>query len=96
MRSSEKCLSPFFSPRERVNGKYHRLNDSDWIISYDIIESIAIIDSDTWNRPQDKIKMRSDKNIKKLENKDVTVIRRNDGMLPLLMCYIVATVVVKW
>lgn len=73
-----------YKRRERVNGKYHRLNDSDWIISYDVIESIAIIDSDTWNRTQDKIKMRSDKYIKKLENKDVTVIRRNDGMLPLV------------
>lgn len=73
-----------YKRRERVNGKYHRLNDSDWITSYDVIESIAIIDSDTWNRTQDKRKMRSDKYIKKLENKDVTVIRRNDGMLPLV------------
>lgn len=73
-----------YKRRERVNGKYHRLNDSDWITSYDVIESVAIIDSDTWDRTQDKRKMRSDKYIKKLENKDVTVIRRNDGMLPLV------------
>ena len=30
-----------YKRRERVNGKYHRLNDSDWITSYDIIESIS-------------------------------------------------------
>ena len=43
-----------------------------------------IIDSDTWNRTQDRRKQRSDKYIKKLEHKDVNVIKRNDGMLALV------------
>lgn len=73
-----------YKRRERINGKYHRLDDSEWIKSFEPIENITIIDGDTWNRTQDKRKMRNDKYIKKLENKDVTVIRRNDGILPLV------------
>ncbi|MBQ6806637.1 MAG: recombinase family protein [Lachnospiraceae bacterium] len=73
-----------YKRRERINGQYHRLDSKDWITSYEANEEITIIDSDTWNKVQDKRKQRNDKYIKKLENKDVTVIRRNDGMLPLV------------
>ncbi len=73
-----------YKRRERVGGQYHRLDSKDWIISFDANEEITIIDSDTWNKVQDKRKQRNDKYIKKLENKDVTVIRRNEGMLPLV------------
>jgi len=73
-----------YKRRERVGGQYHRLDSKDWITSFEANEEITIIDSDTWNKVQDKRKQRNDKYIKKLENKDVTVIRRNDGMLPLV------------
>lgn len=73
-----------YKRRERVNGKYHRLDSKDWITSFEANENIMIIDSDTWNRTQDRRKMRGDKYIKSLENKDVTVIRRNSGMLALI------------
>lgn len=73
-----------YKRRERINGQYHRLDSKDWVISFEANEDITIIDSDTWNKVQDKRKQRNDKYIKKLENKDVTVIRRNDGMLPLV------------
>ena len=73
-----------YKRRERINGQYHRLDSKDWITSFEANEEITIIDSDTWNKVQDKRKQRNDKYIKKLENKDVTVIRRNDGMLPLV------------
>lgn len=73
-----------YKRRERVNGKYHRLDSEEWITSSEPNEEIMIIDSDTWNRTQDKRKQRGDKYIKKLEHKDVNVIKRNDGMLALV------------
>ena len=74
-----------YKRRERVNGKYHRLDSKDWITSFEPNEDITIIDADTWNRTQDKRKQRGDKYIKTLEHKDVKVIiRRNDGTLPLV------------
>jgi len=73
-----------YKRRERVNGQYHRLDSQEWIISEKADPKIAIIDSEVWNRVQDKRKQRGDKYIKSLENKNVTVIKRNDGMLPLI------------
>lgn len=73
-----------YKRRERVNGKYHRLDSSDWITSFESDASITIIDGDTWNRVQEKRKMRNEKYRKKTENRDVTVIGRNDGVLPLI------------
>lgn len=73
-----------YKRRERINGKYHRLDSEDWITSFEPNENITIIDSATWNKVQDKRKQRGDKYMKKLENQNVTVIMRNDGMLPLV------------
>lgn len=73
-----------YKRRERINGQYHRLDSEDWIKSFEPNENIMIIDGATWDRTQEKRKMRGDKYIKKLEHKDVNVIRRNDGMLPLV------------
>ncbi len=73
-----------YKRRERVNGKRHRLDSEDWIISTEANESIKIIDRELWNRTQDKRKARSDKYIKSLEHKNVNVIRRNEGMLSLI------------
>lgn len=73
-----------YKRRERINGKYRRLDAQEWIIASEANEEIQIIEPDTWNRTQEKRKMRGDKYIRKLENKDVTVIRKNDGMLPLI------------
>lgn len=73
-----------YKRREKVNGKYHRLDSNDWIISYEANRNITIIDKDAWNKAQDKRKMRQNKYTKKLEDQDVTAIKRNDGMLPLI------------
>ena len=73
-----------YKRREHINGKYHRLDSEDWIKAASPNEEIQIIDGDTWNRTQDKRKLRSDKYIKTLEHKNVKVIRRNDGMLSLI------------
>lgn len=73
-----------YKRRERKNGKYRRLDSEEWVLSAEPDENITIIDSDMWNKVQEKRKNRSDKYAKKAENKDVTVIRRNDGMLALV------------
>lgn len=73
-----------YKRREYINGKYHRLDSEDWIKAASPNTEIQIIDEDTWNRTQDKRKLRSDKYIKTLEHKNVKVIKRNDGMLSLI------------
>lgn len=73
-----------YKRREHINGKYHRLDSKDWIKAVNPDENIQIIDGDIWDRTQDKRKLRSDKYIKTLEHKNISVIRRNDGMLALI------------
>lgn len=73
-----------YKRRERVNGKYHRLSNEDWIKSNEADENIKMIDSHIWDRTQDKRRQRREKFTKSLDNQDVTVIGRNDGMLPLV------------
>ena len=73
-----------YKRRERIDGKYHKLDSKDWIFAEKPDPEIAIIDENMWNRVQDTRKQRADKYIKSIENQDVTVIRRNSGMLALI------------
>ena len=73
-----------YKRRERVDGRYHRLDNKDWIFAEKPDTEIAIIDENMWNQVQDTRKQRADKYIKSLENQNVTVIRRNSGMLALI------------
>ncbi len=73
-----------YKRREKTDGKYRTLESKDWIIANEPNEAIRIIDDDTWNRVQKKRALRAGKYTKKLENQNVTVISRNDGMLPLI------------
>ena len=73
-----------YKRRENINGRYRSLNSKDWILSYEANENITIIDSATWNKVQEKRMQRGDKFKKKPENNEVTVIKRNDGMLALV------------
>ena len=74
-----------YKRRERgSDGKYHSIDSDNWIVSSKANEELIIIDSNTWNTVQRKRTERSDKYIKKLEHKDVKIIKRNDGMLPLV------------
>ena len=73
-----------YKRRERVDGRYHRLDSKDWIFAEEPDTEIAIIDENMWNQVQDTRKQRADKYIKSLENQNVTVIRRNSGMLALI------------
>lgn len=73
-----------YKRRERIDGKYHKLDSKDWVFAEKPDLEIAIIDEDMWNRAQDTRKQRADKYIKSLENQNVTIIRRNSGMLALI------------
>ena len=73
-----------YKRRERVDGRYHRLDSKDWIFAEKPDTEIAIIDENMWNQVQDTRKQRADKYIKSLEKQNVTVIRRNSGMLALI------------
>lgn len=73
-----------YKRREKINGKYRTLDSKDWIIAKEPNETIRIIDDDTWNRVQDKRALRAGRYTKKSENQNITVISRNDGMLPLV------------
>ena len=73
-----------YKRRERVDGRYHRLDSKDWIFAEKPDAEIAVIDENMWNQVQDTRKQRADKYIKSLENQNVTVIRRNSGMLALI------------
>ena len=73
-----------YKRRERIDGRYHRLDSKDWIFAEKPDTEIAIIDENMWNQVQDTRKQRADKYIKSLENQNVIVIRRNSGMLALI------------
>ena len=73
-----------YKRRERMNGKYHRLDQSDWIIAEAPNEEIRIIEEEMWNQVQEKRRKRSDRYKKKPEDQAASVIKRNDGMLPLI------------
>lgn len=73
-----------YKRRERIDGKYHKLDSKEWVFAEKPDPEIAIIDEDMWNRAQDTRKQRADKYIKSLENQNVTIIRRNSGMLALI------------
>ncbi|MCM1026814.1 MAG: recombinase family protein [Roseburia sp.] len=73
-----------YKRRERINGKYHRLSDEEWIRSEVPNESIRVIDEEMWNRTQEKRKSRSDKYVKAQRRENTAAVRRNDGTLPLI------------
>lgn len=73
-----------YKRRERTNGKYRRLGSDEWVLAVEANKNITIIDGDTWNKVQEKRKKRGNKYTKKIENKNVTIIRRNEGMLALV------------
>lgn len=73
-----------YKRRERIKGRYHRIDSSDWTISAKPNEKIAIIDGETWDRTQEKRKTRAYKYTQSLEEQGINVIKRNDGILPLI------------
>lgn len=50
-----------YKRRERIGGRYHRLESRDWVVSEQADDRIAIISDDIWNRTQERRKMRGDR-----------------------------------
>lgn len=70
--------------RAHRNGRYRSLKSNDWIIAEKQNPDIIIIDKDTWIKVQEKRRERGNKYTKSPNNQDVTVIKRNDGLLSLI------------
>ncbi len=75
-----------YKRRERINGSYHRLDSSDWIKADMPNKEIQIIAPSLWNQTQEKRKVRAAKyaQVSAYPVENVSVIARNDGMLPLI------------
>lgn len=71
-----------YKRRERINGKYHRHSQEDWVTAFSANEALAVIDWDIWNRTQEKRRLRSSRPAACAKCK--TIIHRNDGILPLI------------
>lgn len=78
------CGYTTYNRRERLNGRTRNLDSSEWILSIKPNPDIIIIDEDIWTKVQRKREQRRKKYTKSLNNQDVTVISRNDGMLSLV------------
>lgn len=78
------CGYTAYNRRERLDGRTRSLDNSEWILSNKPNPDIVIIDEDTWTKVQKKREQRRKKYSKSLENENVTVISRNDGMLSLV------------
>lgn len=70
--------------RAHLNGRYRSLKSNDWIIAEKQNPDIIIIDEDTWMNVQEKRRERGNQYTKSQKNQDVTVIKRNDGLLSLI------------
>lgn len=73
-----------YNRRERLNGRYRSLDSKEWIIAEKQNPDIVIIDENTWTKVQEKRRQRGNKYMKSLDNQNVTVMKRNDGMLSLV------------
>ena len=73
-----------YKRREKIQGKFHRLDSGEWIIASEVNSDIAIIDLEIWNRTQEKRKLRGKKYTKSLKNQNVTIIHHNSGELALI------------
>lgn len=73
-----------YKRREKVNGKFKRLNSEKWIIASEPNQKLMVIDDDIWNKVQERRERRGSKYKKSLKNQDVTVIQCNSGELALI------------
>lgn len=73
-----------YKRREKLNGRYRRLDRAEWILAEKPNQKIIIVDQELWTRVQELREKRRGKYQKCEENKDAKVITRNDGMLALI------------
>ena len=73
-----------YKRREKLNGRYRRLDSEEWILAENPNQEIIIVDQELWTRVQELREKRRGKYQKCEENKNAKVITRNDGMLALI------------
>ncbi len=73
-----------YKRREKLNGRYRRLDRAEWILAEKPNQEIIIVDQELWTRVQEQREKRRIKYQKREENKDAKIITRNDGMLALI------------
>ena len=73
-----------YKRREKLNGRYRRLDRAEWILAEKPNQEIIIVDQELWTRVQELREKRRGKYQKCEENKNARVITRNDGMLALI------------
>jgi len=73
-----------YKRREKIDGKYHTLDNEEWIKAENVNNDIQIIEEDLWSSVQNKRQLRGKKYTKALINKDVNIIKSNTGELPLI------------
>ncbi len=73
-----------YKRREKKNGKYHRLDSSEWVKAEQQNTDITIVEPEIWNQVQKARHRRNKKYEVPLSERDVTIIKRNDGKLPLI------------
>ena len=73
-----------YKRREKLNGRYRRLDRAEWILAEKPNQEIIIVDQELWTRVQELRQKRRGKYQKCEENKNAKVITRNDGMLALI------------
>ncbi len=78
------CGYVAYKRREKVNGKYHKLDSREWIKAKEPNHDIVIIEEVCWNRVQEERQRRNKKYTRSLENQGYTIIQKNDGKLSLI------------
>lgn len=73
-----------YKRREKLNGRYRRLNSAEWILAEKPNPEIVIVEQEVWTRVQEQRKKRREKCQKRAENKNARVITRNNGVLALI------------
>lgn len=73
-----------YNRREHVGGKYVSLHLDSWIMAERPNPDLIIIDEKTWQRAQDKRKLRRQKLQKTEQNRNANVISCNNGTLSLI------------
>ena len=73
-----------YKRREKVNGRYRRLDSKEWIMAETPNPEIMVVEQELWTRVQEQREKRRAKYQKREENKNAKVITRNDGMLALI------------
>ncbi len=78
------CGYVAYKRREKINGHYHNLESKDWIRAEKPNPDIVIVDEDCWRRVQLNRQHRNKQFANPVKKENVTIIKKNDGQLPLI------------